>query len=145
LYPGNRKILAYVREYEGTVLLCVVNLSNASQPVELDLSAMAGRVPIEMLGGTPFPTIGTLPYLLTLPPYGFYWFELSEDAAPPAWHASGPQQMPEYLTLVLRRRGALLLMEGSRRALSREVLPLYLERQRWFAGAQPQEGVGVAY
>lgn len=145
LYPGNRKILAYVREYEGTVLLCVVNLSNASQPVELDLSAMAGRVPIEMLGGTPFPTIGTLPYLLTLPPYGFYWFELSEDAAPPAWHASGPQQMPEYLTLVLRRRGALLLMEGSRRALSREVLPLYLERQRWFAGARPQEGVGVAY
>lgn len=134
LFPGNRKILAYVREHEGVTLLCVANLSNASQPVELDLAAMAGRVPIELLGGTPFPTIGELPYLLTLPPYGFYWFELSSSASPPAWHATSPQQMPEYMTLVLRRRPSYQLVEGSRRALCEKVLPMYLERQRWFAG-----------
>jgi maltose alpha-D-glucosyltransferase / alpha-amylase len=30
----------------------------------------------------PFPPIGQLPYLLTLAPYGFLWFDLSE--APPS-------------------------------------------------------------
>ncbi|QAA95136.1 maltose alpha-D-glucosyltransferase [Pollutimonas thiosulfatoxidans] len=145
LYPGNRKILAYLREHEGLTVLCVANLSNASQPVELDLSALSGRVPIELLGGTPFPTIGELPYLLTLPPYGFYWFELSPSAAPPAWHASGPQQMPEYITLVWRRRPSNQLVEGSRRALCEQVLPQYLERQRWFPGAGPVGPARIGY
>jgi len=30
--------------------------------------------------------VGELPYLLTLPAYGFYWFRLSREAAPPPWH-----------------------------------------------------------
>jgi maltose alpha-D-glucosyltransferase/alpha-amylase len=145
LFPGNRKILAYLREHEGTVLLCVANLSDAPQPVELDLASMSGRVPMELLGGTPFPTIGTLPYLLTLPPYGFYWFELSESAAPPVWHASSPPQMPEYVTLVLRKRAGYQLVEGSRKALCKQVLPLYLERQRWYAGGAAPATVEIAY
>jgi trehalose synthase len=48
LEPGNRKILAYVREYEDETLLCVVNLSRNAQPVELDLMAFKGRVPVEL-------------------------------------------------------------------------------------------------
>ena len=35
--------------------------------------------PIELLGGVRFPQIGELPYLLTLAPRGFYWFQLTED------------------------------------------------------------------
>ena len=145
LFPGNRKILAYLREHEDASLLCVANLSNAPQPVELDLGAYNGRVPIELLGGTPFPTIGELPYLLTLPPYGFYWFELSTSASPPSWHISGPEQMPEYATLVLRGRTGYRLTEGSLRILSHEVLPIYLEHQRWFAGSQRIRAVQPAY
>ncbi len=137
LYPGNRKILAYLREYEGEGLLCVANLSNASQPVELDLAVMSGRVPIELLGGTSFPPIGELPYLLTLPPYGFYWFELSLVAAAPDWHAPLPEQVPDHATLVLSTRAAgqnqLLLHESSDKALRDVVMPMYLQRQRWFA------------
>ena len=34
------------------------------------------RVPIEMFGRTRFPAIGELPYLLTLAPRGFFWFQL---------------------------------------------------------------------
>lgn len=132
LFPGNRKILAYLREYEDTTILCVANLSRAPQPVELDLSSMNGRVPVELLGGTPFPAIGELPYLLTLPPYGFYWFELSAVASPPSWHATFPEQMPEYYTLVLRGRTGYDLTEGAVRSLRQDVLPLYLARQRWF-------------
>jgi maltose alpha-D-glucosyltransferase/alpha-amylase len=71
LKPGNRKILAYLREFEDETVLCVANLSRYPQPVELDLSRFEGRVPVEMVGETPFPPIGRLPYLLTLPAHGY--------------------------------------------------------------------------
>src|SRR5688572_2416111 len=76
LMPANHRVLAYVRRYRDDVILCVANLSRTVQPAELDLSAFAGLMPVEMLGYTEFPTIGTAPYFLTLGPYGFYWFEL---------------------------------------------------------------------
>ena len=69
-------------------ILCVANLSRTPQAVELDLSEFAGRVPVELTGGSLFPPIGQLTYLLTLPPYGFYWFVLaSESDAPVVAHA----------------------------------------------------------
>ncbi len=80
LSPVNRKILAYIRSYEGDQVLCVANLSRFSQPVELDLAHMAGMTPVEMLGYTEFPLIGTEPYRLALGPYGFFWFELQGGA-----------------------------------------------------------------
>ena len=56
------------------------NLSKVAQPCELDLSALAGKVPVEMLGRVRFPAVGRLPYFVTLPPYGFYWFSLIDQA-----------------------------------------------------------------
>ncbi len=100
--------------------------------MELDLAAFNGRVPVEMMGATPFPAIGTLTYLLTLPPYGFYWFVLSEDAHPPAWHVTAPEQMPDQVTLVLQNKGRPELTEASRRILDDEVMPSYIRRRRWF-------------
>jgi maltose alpha-D-glucosyltransferase/alpha-amylase len=44
--------------------------------VSLDLSAFAGMTPVEMLGYTAFPPVGTERYPLTLGAYGYYWFEL---------------------------------------------------------------------
>ena len=41
----------------------------AVQPVELDLSAFAGLIPVEMTGLTEFPRIAERPYFLTLGPY----------------------------------------------------------------------------
>ena len=38
-----------------------------------------GDVPVELTGSVEFPRIGKLPYLLTLPGHGFYWFELCES------------------------------------------------------------------
>ena len=35
--PKNRKVLAYLREYEDETILCVANLSRTPQAVELDL------------------------------------------------------------------------------------------------------------
>jgi maltose alpha-D-glucosyltransferase/alpha-amylase len=39
LNPGNRKVLAYLREYGDEAILCVANLARSAQPVELDLRA----------------------------------------------------------------------------------------------------------
>ena len=82
LEAENRKVLAYLRKYEGAQILCVANLSRFAQPVELDLSSLAGMTPVEMLGFTKFPAIGKEPYRLTLGPYGFFWFELQGAPEP---------------------------------------------------------------
>ncbi|MGA7412094.1 MAG: maltose alpha-D-glucosyltransferase [Bryobacteraceae bacterium] len=80
LQPANRKILAYLRRYDGEQLLCVANLSRFAQPVDLDLVALEGMIPVEMLGYVEFPRITKQPYRLTLAPYGFLWLELHESA-----------------------------------------------------------------
>ncbi len=136
LYPGNRKILAYLREHEGETILCVCNLSRTAQAVELDLSAYTGRVPVELIGGTSFPPIGQLTYLLTLPPYGFYWFFLATEAALPNWHAPAPEPMSELSTLVIRQGLAEILDAQHRKVLEHAALPQYLAKRRWFSGKE---------
>ncbi|HCV40693.1 MAG TPA: alpha-amylase, partial [Pseudomonas sp.] len=59
LTPSNRRILAYIREYTDAdgnteVILCVANVSRAAQAAELELSQYAGKVPVDMLGGSAF-------------------------------------------------------------------------------------------
>jgi maltose alpha-D-glucosyltransferase / alpha-amylase len=76
LGSSNPSMLSYLRRWGDDVLLCVNNLSRFPQPVELDLSEYRERTPIELTGGVRFPAIGELPYLLTLPGHGFYWFQL---------------------------------------------------------------------
>jgi maltose alpha-D-glucosyltransferase/alpha-amylase len=72
----NPRVFAHVRRYEEDIVLCVHNLARSAQPVQLDLEPFEGMVPEEMLGRTRFPRIGSLSYLLTLAPRGFYWFRL---------------------------------------------------------------------
>ena len=76
LDPPNQRVLAYVRAFEKEQVLVVNNLSGTVQAVELDLSSLAGAIPVEMFGQSLFPRIGTQPYLLTLGPHAFYWFRL---------------------------------------------------------------------
>ncbi len=134
LYPGNRKVLAYLRQHGAETVLCLANLSRATQPVELDLAVFKGRVPVEMLGGTAFPPIGDLPYFVTLGPYGFFWFLLREEAEAPAWieHLRGGRR--EMVTLVLARGAVSLLEVEPKRNLEQAVLPDHLAQQHWFAG-----------
>jgi len=143
LRPGNRKILAYLREYGSDSILCVANLSRSAQPVELNLSAFKGRVPVEMLGRTAFPPIGELPYLLSISAYGFFWFKLTTDAEVPAWHEQ---------VLPVEERSVLVLFDGwsslfrdrvvpwrigmaekTRLQFEVDALPRFIESQRWYA------------
>jgi maltose alpha-D-glucosyltransferase/alpha-amylase len=142
LRPGNRKILAYVREYNGDVILCVANLARSAQPVEIDLAEFKGRVPVEMLGRTPFPPVGDLPYMFTLPGHAFYWFKLETDVEVPAWHEE---------RLAREERPILVLFDGwlsffrdrvvpwritladkTRKELEVDMLPSFIATQRWY-------------
>ena len=76
LRPANHRVLAYVRSLGDEQILVVNNLSSSAQAVELALQPLAGAIPIEMFGGSLFPRIGDLPYMLTLAPYSFFWFRL---------------------------------------------------------------------
>ncbi|WP_296272600.1 maltose alpha-D-glucosyltransferase [Pseudomonas sp. UBA6323] len=151
LAPSNRRILAYLRTHRGEdgneqQILCVANLSSAAQAVELELADYCDRVPVEMIGGASFPPIGQLTYLLTLPPYGFYWFYLADASQMPSWHLKPVERMPELQTLVLGRTLSEVMEGRARQTLERESLPLYLPKRRWFAGEQqPSAAVSLLY
>ncbi len=132
LYPKNRKILAYLRQFGDETLLCVANLAHSPQAVELDLSAFAGRVPVELNAGTVFPPIGELTYLLTLPPFGFYWFVLGKASDWPAWHTPAPEPLPEFVTVVLRNSLVQALKTNAQDLIEKDTLPQYILKRRWF-------------
>jgi len=151
LSPSNRRILAYTREYTSPdgkheIILCVANVSRSAQAAELDLSAYAGMVPVEMLGGNAFPPIGQLNFLLTLAPYGFYWFALAAENQMPSWHVEPAQSLPDFTTLVLKKRLEELLEAPSRTTLEQTILPSWLQNRRWFAGKDSAiEKVNIVY
>jgi maltose alpha-D-glucosyltransferase/alpha-amylase len=127
--PANRAVLAYVRQIENEAILCVANISRSAQAVELDMTPWKGRVPQEMLGRTHFPRIGDLPYLVTLPPYGFFWFQLNVDPK------SEPEKVlpREITTLVVGHGWENALSSWTRRTFEAEVLPNFMPERRWFA------------
>ncbi|MDT0575705.1 maltose alpha-D-glucosyltransferase [Croceicoccus sp. F390] len=142
LRPANRRVLAYLRRHQDETILCVANLGRTAQAVELDLHEYEGRTPIEMTGGAAFPRIGQLPYLLTLPPYGFVWFELSDTAEAPEWSSSAPALDVERHTFVLRPQLADVARGDNARVLEQDVLPEYIAHRRWF-GAKDETISGI--
>ena len=140
--PKNRKVLAYVRTCADQTVLCVANLSQTAQAVELDLAAWRGRVPVELMGRNAFPPIGELPYFLTLPGHGFFWLLLSTSESPPAWHV---ERLPAAELPVLVLSGGLdtflpaanrpaerPLVRRTLQQLQQEVLPEFLGHCGWF-------------
>jgi maltose alpha-D-glucosyltransferase/alpha-amylase len=133
--PENRSVLAYVRQYQDEVILCVANLSRSAQATELDLSAFKDRLPLEMLGRTRFPAIGELPYMITLAPYGYYWFQLQErDKSEP----EQPRAVPEFETLVVPLNSTWVSLARTRGVFERDVLPGHLARTRWYPERSPK-------
>jgi len=74
--PENHRLLAFTRTMGRETILVVGNLAGTAQAVELDLSRLAGAIPIEMFGHSVFPRIGNEPYVMMMGPYNFYWFRL---------------------------------------------------------------------
>ncbi|MDQ6621518.1 MAG: maltose alpha-D-glucosyltransferase, partial [Pseudomonadota bacterium] len=144
LKPANRKILAYVREFHDEQILCVFNLARTAQPVELDLSAYKGRVPVELLGRAAFPPVGDGPYMLSLPSHGFMWFQLTRNEDMPSGtdDSSGREELPVLVLFdgwnsLFRDRVVpwrIGMAEKVRAQVERTLLPAYVAAQRWYAG-----------
>jgi maltose alpha-D-glucosyltransferase/alpha-amylase len=130
LDPANRKILAYMRQYQDQRVLCVANLSRFAQPVDLDLSEAEGAIPVEMLGYVEFPPIERRPYRLTLAPYSFLWLELQQRTQPT--EASMDVAEPVPINAAAGWEGMLGGETGQR--LETVNFVDYLPKQRWFAG-----------
>jgi maltose alpha-D-glucosyltransferase/alpha-amylase len=126
--PDNRKTLAYLRRHGEEAILVVANLSRFAQPVEIDLSPFQNFRPVEMFGRTPFPRIGSAPYLLTLSPHAFHWFRL---LPPDASQAPPP---PAVLNV---QGGLQVLGSGAGREELEQVLPGWLARRPWYAARGP--------
>jgi len=130
LDPSNRKVLAYLRQYDSEQILCVANLSRFAQPVDLDLSKLEGVTPVEMLGYVEFPAIERQPYRFTLAPYSFLWLELQRRVELAETSAGFTEQTPINATA-----GWGDILEGAGRLRLETVnLPEYIAKQRWFAG-----------
>ncbi|HZF35526.1 MAG TPA: maltose alpha-D-glucosyltransferase [Candidatus Angelobacter sp.] len=132
LYPTNRRILAFLRQYESETMLCVANLSRSAQAFTLDLSAFKGRVPVELLGRSVFPLVGEAGYELSLQGHSFYWFMVQDPhtligARPPM-----PEPAPEYVTLIFSESWQEFLRNRACGILLQDALPAYVPKQRWF-------------
>ena len=128
LFPENRKVLAFLRRSDEERVLVLANLSRFSQYVELDLAAFAGMTPVEMFGRTPFPAIGTLPYLLTLGPFGFLWLSLRA----PKQALSAAERPDEQLPVVAVVGDWQNVARGSDRRALEAALQAHLPTRPWF-------------
>jgi maltose alpha-D-glucosyltransferase / alpha-amylase len=130
LNPSNRKILAYLREYQDQRVLCVANLSRFAQPVDLDLSETEGAIPVEMLGYVEFPPIDRQPYRLALAPYSFLWLELQQRGQP----IEPETELIEQTALDASDGWKTVFVGANKEYLETVVFPEYFAKQRWFTG-----------
>ena len=135
LYPDNRKVIAYLREWDERDDPVRRQPARTAQAVELDLSEFRGR----RVGRAAGPQrcsrrSARLPYLLTLQGHSFFWFEL---AATSRERSRRGRAAPEFVTLVMPHGWGDLFTRHNLPQLERDVIPAFLPRQRWF-GAKDQ-------
>ncbi len=131
LYPSNRKVLAFFRQFEDERILVVANLSRFSQGVELELQKYQGSTPLEIFGVSRFPAVTQEPYFLSLAPYSFYWFKLLPKEAGEELVAEGDGDL-KFVTLTANSSRDIW-SEATLDKISR-VLPRILRKRRWFLG-----------
>jgi len=142
----NEAIFAFVRAYEGEKILVIANLARFTQSAFLPaVDGIAGLVPVELLGQTPFPTIEPdTPYHLLLGPHAWHWFVLKPQEA----LEQTPDQLADFQDTEAPRDARTLprlqvtegiqnllvrtLAENGSMAQLEAVLPAYLQKQRWY-------------
>ncbi|MET0385206.1 MAG: maltose alpha-D-glucosyltransferase [Polyangiales bacterium] len=128
LAPSNPRVLAFIRVHGDERILVVANLSRYNQFVELDLSKYRGMSPVELFGRTVFPSIGELPYLLTLNEHAFYWFSLQTLPQNERSTLAGMYAPPS-----LESQSFAHLCSGEELTSIEEHLPAYLSTRPWYA------------
>jgi maltose alpha-D-glucosyltransferase/alpha-amylase len=126
IHVENPKVLGFTREYEDETILVVVNLSRYSQAAEIDLRNYKGHVPVEVFSKNKFPAIKEDPYFFTLSPYAYQWFVLQKVITT----TTGKTELP-LLRINDWNEGLKDTFVGG---LENNVLPVYLQQNRWFTG-----------
>jgi maltose alpha-D-glucosyltransferase / alpha-amylase len=134
LQPVNRKVLVFLRRYENELILVIANLSRFVEYVELDMKAYKGMVPMELFSRSKFPTIGELPYFITLGPHEFYMFILLEEKPASLQVMSTASEAQKPIPIIeFEDKWAWTYQIRAREALE-DSLPGYFLTCRWFAG-----------
>ncbi len=135
IQTSNPRIFAVLRRFEDDLVLCVHNLARSAQAVELDLSAHAGRYPVELFGRSRFPRIGDLSVPADARPARLL-------LVPARRRGRGRDRMTENVTNPARAEIERLDLEH---------VAAWLEGQRWYAsksrhvtGLQIDESVAIA-
>ena len=131
LYPSNRKVLAFFRQFDDERILVVANLSRFSQGVELDLQKFQGAMLQEIFGVTRFPPITQEPYFLSLAPYSFYWFKMLPKEADEELVTEG--EGPAQIATIAAESMKSIWSESTLDSIA-QILPRLLRERRWFLG-----------
>ena len=134
LQPINRKVLVFLRRYENELILVIANLSRFVEYVELDLGAHKGMVPMELFSRSKFPTIGELPYFITLGPHEFYMFILLEEKPASLQVMSTTNEAQKPIAVMEAEDRWAWVYQGRAKEALEETLPDYFMTCRWFSG-----------
>ena len=133
LVPKNRKVLVFFREYKRELIMIVANLSRFPQFAELNLPQYEGYQLIELFSGEKFPSIGQLPYFLTLGPYGYYWFALEKEPQESILTQLELQRERQILDITVEKDEELLFLP-EKKGILEQLLTKYLFKRFWFKG-----------
>jgi glycosidase len=71
------KVAAYLRTYDGQMLLILHNLTRLEQDIVVELPRDARlQTPVDLLSGLPKGTIANDRLSIEVPPLGYYWLKL---------------------------------------------------------------------
>jgi maltose alpha-D-glucosyltransferase/alpha-amylase len=127
LESENTKALAFVREFGDEQILVVANLSRYAQAMQVEMPGYNDLVPVEVFSQNSFPTIGADPYVLTLAPYGYYWFRLVAEQ-----HEKTDILPANDTSAISLRKWSEIEETTNREVLEQKVLPHYLNNRMWF-------------
>jgi maltose alpha-D-glucosyltransferase/alpha-amylase len=77
LAADSEPVLTILRTLEDEELICVLNLTDQPQTVQLDLARWQGKVLTDILTGDTFPPITPEAYPITLQAWAYHWLKIS--------------------------------------------------------------------
>lgn len=76
LAQDQTQCLVLLRSHQHDHILCIHNLSNKKQILELDLSEFTGRKLFDLINNSDFENIHEVQMRFSINPYGFYWLKI---------------------------------------------------------------------
>ncbi|MBJ6748768.1 maltose alpha-D-glucosyltransferase [Geomonas anaerohicana] len=125
----NPKVLAMLRQYEDQTILVLINLSRATQFVQVNQPRFVGFYPEEMFSRNRFPAIKDSAYGVIMGPYDYHLLLLTDGR-----EMTKPRQEGVLEEIAVTGSWENVLRAAGLRQLEQSVLPDYLRKSRWFQG-----------